>query len=142
MSTSNVRILTGLSLTTCALLACGSSTSTQRAPVAGTTEAQPGVTSSQAADQDIVEQIARARCDREQSCNNIGAGAKYASQANCMEKLRGSIGNDLNGYNCPGGLDRGAIDRCTRAIQNEECNHPFDTLSREDKCRASSICIK
>jgi len=93
------------------------------------------------ADSAVVDRLVTARCDQEQSCNNIGAGAKFASREVCSDKLRGNIGNDLNGFNCQRGLDSQAVDRCMMAIKSEECSHPFDTLTRFDKCRTASICM-
>jgi hypothetical protein len=132
----------GLSFTTAGLLfACGGAN--QGPPVTGTAESQTGVTSSQKyADTTVVDRLAAARCDQEQGCKNVGPGAKYASRSVCMDQIRGSAGNDLNAYNCPRGLDRNAVDRCTAAIQSEECSHPFDTLTRFDKCRIGALCMK
>lgn len=59
-----------------------------------------------------------------------------------MNQLRGSIGNELNAYNCPRGLDSDAVDHCMTAIKNESCEHPFETLSRFDKCRTGNLCIR
>jgi hypothetical protein len=102
-----------------------------------------GVASSQkGADTAVVDRLAEARCDQEQGCKNIGPGAKFASRTVCMDQLRGGIANDLNAYNCPGGLDSSGVDRCMAAIKSEECSHPFDTLTRYDKCRTGALCIK
>jgi hypothetical protein len=90
----------------------------------------------------VVDRLASARCDQEQGCNNIGPGAKYASRSVCMEQIHGSIANDLNGYKCPRGLDSVGVDRCMAAIKSEECNHPFDTLTRYDKCRTGALCLR
>jgi hypothetical protein len=135
-------IMCGLSLSTAGLLfACGGAT---RGPAAaGTPENQAGSPNSQdAADTAIVERLTSARCDQEQGCRSVGPEAKYASRSVCTDQIRGSIGNDLNAYNCPRGLDRTAVDRCVGAITMEECGHPFDTLTRLDKCRAGAICMK
>ena len=133
--------ITTLSLATTALLiACGSET--QQTPIANTAADQPTITSQTIAQKGVVEKLAAARCDQEQSCNNIGSGAKFVSRAVCMDQLRGDIGNELNAYNCPHGLDSAAVDRCMMAIKGEACSTPFDTLSRRDKCRTSSMCIK
>ena len=59
-----------------------------------------------------------------------------------MEKLRNSIGSDLNAYNCPRGLDGDGVNRCTLAIQTETCGQPFDTLMRRQKCRTDAMCMK
>lgn len=122
-----------------ALFACGGADETHVAAPdtrVTSTGAQVG------ADKAIVDQLASARCDQEQSCKNIGPGAKFASRDVCTDQLRGAIGNDLNTYQCPGGLDHAALDRCMSAIKTEECNHPFDTIKRFDKCSTGSLCLK
>ena len=122
------------------LFACGGAN--EGPPVTGTPQS-PGVTEPQkGADMAVVDRLAAARCDQEQSCKNVGPGAKYASPSVCTEQLHGSIANDLNEYNCPRGLDSEGVDRCMAAIKSEECNHPFDTLMRYDKCRTGALCMK
>jgi hypothetical protein len=94
------------------------------------------------ADAAVVEQLSAARCYREQTCDNIGGGRKYASQDVCMNQMRGSIGNDLNNYNCPRGIDRAQLEHCMLAIGNEECSHPLDTITRMTKCRSDILCLR
>ncbi len=142
LATMNIlKLISGLSFTATGLLfACGGAN--QGPAVTGTPESQAGVTSSQKhADTSVVDGLASARCDQEQGCKNVGPGTKFVSRGVCMDQMRGSIGNDLNAYNCPRGLDRDAVVRCTAAIQSEECSHPFDTLTRFDKCRTGALCM-
>lgn len=101
----------------------------------GATDAQKG------ADLKVVELLSSARCDQEDGCKNIGPGAKYAGRDVCLDQMRGSIGNDLNAYSCPRGLDSAGVDRCMAAIKSEECSHPFQTLSRYDTCRNGALCM-
>jgi hypothetical protein len=90
-----------------------------------------------------VDRLSSARCDREQACDNVGGGKKYASRRVCIDQMRGSIGNDINSYKCPGGIDAVAAQRCQSAIGNEECGaHPVETLTRIDDCRAGAMCLK
>jgi hypothetical protein len=117
------------------LIACGGSN--QAPAVSGT-----GVTSAQTADSAIVSKLAAARCDREQTCDDVGAGKKYVSRDVCMDQMRGSLANDLNAYDCPRGIDESQLDRCMTAIRSEECSHPLDTLSRMEKCRTGALCMK
>jgi len=126
-------------MTTGLLIACGAS---QQTPISNTAADQPTVTSQNIAQKAVVEKLVSARCDQEQRCNNIGPREKFASRAICMDKLRGDIGNDLNAYNCPRGLDSDAVDHCMMAIKGEECSTPFDTLARYDKCRTGALCMK
>jgi hypothetical protein len=135
-----VTIVSGLSLaTTGVLFACGASN--QGPPVTGSSS-QTELTMAQSVDATVVERLTAARCDQEQSCKNIGPGAKYVSRSVCSEQIRGSIANDLNGYDCPRGINSDALNRCIEAIKSEECSHPFDTLARRDKCRTAGLCMK
>ncbi len=121
--------------------ACGGNTPGPAVP--GTTEGPGGVTAPQKnADTAVVDRLTAARCDQEEGCKNIGPGAKFASRAVCTDQIHGSIANDLNGYNCPRGLDSEGVDRCLAAMKSEECSHPFDTLTRYDKCRTGAMCMK
>ncbi len=122
------------------VLGCGAS---PEGPAAAgtTTSAQVAGTSSQHADGAIVESLAGARCDQEQGCSNVGAGQKFASREVCMNQMRGSIGNELNAYKCPRGIEQGQVNRCLNAVKSEECSHPFQTLSRYDACRVGGMCM-
>jgi hypothetical protein len=84
--------------------------------------------------------IAGARCDREKKCGNIGAEKKYASSSACEDQIRADWANDLNAYDCPGGVVDKELEECLNAIRNEDCNSPFDTLGRVSECMASQIC--
>lgn len=84
--------------------------------------------------------IAGARCDREAKCNNIGPDKKYPSDDSCEDTIRADWANDLNAYDCPGGVVDKELEECLNAIRNEDCNSPFDTLGRVSECMASQIC--
>ncbi len=117
------------------LVACGGAN--QEPAVAGT-----GVANAQKVDSTVVSRVSAARCDREQTCNNVGAGQKYATRDVCMDQMRGSLANDLNAYECPRGIDEYQLERCMTAIRSEECGHPLDTISRMAKCRTGALCMK
>lgn len=103
----------------------------------GATNVQPGSVAT------VIERLATARCNREQTCDNVGNGKKYASRQVCMEQLRGGIANDLNPYQCPGGIDGAAVDACISAVGAEECGaHPIEAITRIDKCRNGAMCRK
>jgi Family of unknown function (DUF6184) len=73
----------------------------------------------------------------------IGDGKKYASRSVCMEQLRGGIANDLNPYQCPGGIDGAAVEECLSAVVAEECGaHPVEAITRVEKCRNGAMCHK
>lgn len=118
-----------------------------REPAGPTYHRQEGVTNTQPratyADASVVERLSRARCEREEFCDNVGGGKKYTSRQICMDSFRSTIGNDLNSYQCPGGLDDVAIRDCLSAISSEECGaHPLEAITRVDKCRSGAMCKK
>jgi hypothetical protein len=87
-----------------------------------------------------VNSIAKARCEREARCNNIGADKSYASKGACEEKIRADWAGDLNKYQCPGGTVKAELDECLAGIVSEDCGNPFDTIARVAQCDASDIC--
>ena len=102
-----------------------------------------GVTNLQADTSSVVTRLSDARCDREEACNNVGDGKKYASRRVCLDQMHGSIANDLNAYQCPGGIDEAAVQQCQVAIRSEECGaHPLEAIARMDKCRSGPMCRK
>jgi hypothetical protein len=127
-----------LSLMGAVLLACGSTP----APVAGVPP-RPGVTNAQPGGPDaVVEQLARARCDQEQRCGNIGERSLYASRQACLEQMHGALSDDLESFDCTSGLDRTKFDGCATSLEWEACGHPFETLARYHSCRKAASCIK
>jgi hypothetical protein len=87
-----------------------------------------------------VEAIARARCEREMRCDNIGTDKKWASAHECLQKVSADWGEDLNGYECPGGVHASALDKCVSAIRGQECGKAMDALTRVLSCRVNDIC--
>jgi hypothetical protein len=131
-----IRTMCGIAfVSTGLLIACGG---TNPEPVVSGT----GVTSAQTADSAVVSKLSAARCDREQSCKNVGPNQKYVSRDVCLDQMRGSLANDLNAYECPRGIDESQLERCMAAIRSEECSHPLDTISRMEKCRTGALCLK
>lgn len=86
------------------------------------------------------ESIAQSRCDRERRCNNVGADRKYASDADCLIKIRDEWRQDLGARECQGGVNQHQLDECLTKIRDEDCGNPFDTLSRVSECTQSQIC--
>lgn len=88
------------------------------------------------------EQLAEARCEREQQCGNIGNDKTYASSQECFARIRNEWREDLNGRECPGGINRGELQDCLAQIRGEACQNPFDTLARVTACTTARICVE
>jgi hypothetical protein len=137
-----VSIATGLALSLLACAARPTDTATAYPANPSRTDSRGASASMQATGVDSVsvEKLSSARCDHEEACKHVGEGQSYSSRDACMYQMRGSMAKELNSYNCPNGIDQGAVDRCMAAIRNEECGHLLDTLARIDKCRTGALC--
>jgi hypothetical protein len=101
----------------------------------------PGASVSGRALSSVVDDIADARCELEQRCDNIGAGQTYDNRNTCETKLRSSITDDLNTKDCPNGVEHAKLSACLSQIRSEKCGSPMDSLSRWAACRQGELCI-
>jgi hypothetical protein len=93
---------------------------------------------------DAAEEIAQARCEREQRCNNIGAESEFQSRDHCMNVIRPDTGHMLADEGCEHGVSRRDLDECLYEIQTERCSgvaRMFDRLDRFMQCRAGDLCL-
>jgi hypothetical protein len=87
-----------------------------------------------------VREIADARCDREQHCENIGPDKKYATRDLCEGEVRNDWSDDLNGFDCPNGIVDAELDKCLLAIREDDCGSVLDALDRFTSCTVADIC--
>ncbi|HYQ16650.1 MAG TPA: DUF6184 family natural product biosynthesis lipoprotein [Polyangiaceae bacterium] len=88
------------------------------------------------------EQIAQARCEREQQCGNIGKDQTFSSSADCLTRIRNDWKDELNARECPGGINEHELNECLGQVRGEACSNPFDTLARITECTSGQICIE
>ncbi|MGD0529604.1 MAG: DUF6184 family natural product biosynthesis lipoprotein [Polyangiaceae bacterium] len=101
-----------------------------------------GVTATQAlADEDVIERIASARCDRSQSCDRIGPGAPYRDRGVCMAKMRELVSKQLNTYRCPGGIGEVGVSRCLKSLDTGHCDMPGQEYPIASHCKIADMCI-
>lgn len=131
-------------LSGCAALACDhGSTPAARAAnePAGPNVSTPPMTAASGT-HSAREQIASARCEREQTCGNIGENKSYSSSQDCLARIRADWKDDLNARECPGGVNNHELSECLAQIRAEACGNPFDTLARITECTQRQICIE
>ena len=88
------------------------------------------------------EQIAQARCEREQQCGNIGNDKTFSSTQDCLARIQSDWKDDLNARECPGGINQHELNECMSQVRAEACSNPFDTLARITECTSGQICIE
>ena len=102
---------------------------------------EPAATpAARAAGASAADRLAMSRCDRELRCDNIGDGRKYASSADCHERVRADWKDDLDSRRCQDGIDERELGECLSEIREENCDNAFDTLSRLTQCSRAQIC--
>jgi hypothetical protein len=88
-----------------------------------------------------VREIAEARCDREERCENIGGGdRKYATRDLCEQSVTNDWADDLNEFECRSGVVDAELEECLAAVREEDCGSVLDALDRFTSCSAADIC--
>lgn len=88
----------------------------------------------------VAEAIAKARCEHEQRCGEVGSGQKYASPESCVAAIRAQWRDDLSVFQCSEGIDQNQLRSCIDEIREESCGSPLDSLSRYVACNFGTIC--
>lgn len=101
-----------------------------------------GVTEQQTVvDQDVVDRLSQAACDRSQSCNRIGPGAYYRDRADCVATIGANYRKELNAAACPDGIGEAGLAQCERSLRSGECTEPGEENGIPSHCVLASICI-
>ena len=87
-----------------------------------------------------IQSITGARCERETRCNNVGQGKTWATAEACRADLLAKNRNELRESECPVGIVQKELDECLADIRNEKCDNPLDTIGRLAACRSSDMC--
>ena len=102
----------------------------------------PSVMTPAARTRTAAEQIAQARCEREQQCGNIGNDQTFSSSQDCLARILNDGKEELNARDCPGGVNENELSECLAQVRAEACSNPFDTLARVTECTSGQICIE
>ena len=89
-----------------------------------------------------VAKIARARCDREVRCGNVGPNEKFPTREDCVSRTESAKRGDLNSDECTLGVSQSGLVACLDAIREEDCGNPLDSIARLNACRTGNVCLK
>jgi hypothetical protein len=101
-----------------------------------------GLTRTPQSDDAILDRLSAARCEREESCRNVGDGRMYASKSACIERVRDGIATDVKPHTCSNGVDGAELERCAAALEFERCDRALDSLAGMDRCQTAALCVK
>ena len=90
---------------------------------------------------EAVHRLARARCNRETTCNRVGRDRAWASQESCVvherERVAGEAESELD---CPRGVDSVQLGTCLNAVRAQACDDQRGDLAVLPECAASALC--
>jgi hypothetical protein len=115
--------------------ACGTTESSAPGAATTTTANVSAVTSDSA-----IERITNARCSREFSCDNIGAGRVWRDYESCTRDVRLSMRGMLVGQVCTSGVDSRQLSSCLSDIGNVACGSPHGTIEPFAACSNAKLC--
>ena len=136
-----MRSLSVACLAALAVAGCADDTPPPRTPYP-LTDPQPQPNAQGAADARIVERIANATCDREQSCGTVGPGAYFGTREECLNVVRDKTSKTLNAGACPAGINLEAVQSCLSSLEASECVQPGDVITRAARCPTADLCMK
>jgi hypothetical protein len=90
-------------------------------------------------EQEAVQTIAAAQCDRAQRCKQIGREAEYGSREHCLGVM-GKTAQEAVGE-CNQGIDRDDLAQCLGEIKNQDCGASFDGLQTWVACQSDDLCL-
>jgi hypothetical protein len=82
------------------------------------------------------DDVAAARCAREDRCGNIGADKRFGNPRECLETVAREVVDELDSTHCPDGIAVSALSSCTTETRNDSCG------SEADHCRAAKVCVR
>lgn len=86
------------------------------------------------------ERLARARCDHDTTCNRIGRGRSWETQAQCFADERERVGEAMPGLGCSRGIANVQLAICLNALRGQACNDRSGDLAALPECMPSALC--
>jgi hypothetical protein len=100
----------------------------------------PATTSATIVHGSTIDAITTVRCHREQACDNVGPGRKYASFNACSARLTPDSRAVARLQACAKGIKEDALATCLEDIRTESCTSPLDTIDPLASCNYGLLC--
>jgi len=85
--------------------------------------------------------IADARCDREVTCNQVGADKRFETREICASEEGKRTKDELKSADCPNGVDSKKLQTCLAALGKQDCSQLATSLQTVQDCRAAALCL-
>lgn len=84
--------------------------------------------------------LTRARCDREETCDNIGEKRAFVNRDACTHELERAQEQAPLSRACPRGMREALLEDCLSEVRREECGNPHHLAERIDRCKIDELC--
>lgn len=85
--------------------------------------------------------IAGARCERQVTCNQVGAQKRFETRDVCAREENKRTQSELRASDCPNGVDQKKLQTCLDTIARQDCDELATSLEAVDECNTSAICM-
>ena len=89
---------------------------------------------------DAAMMLTNARCQRESSCDNIGATRRFSDPDACRRSLFNATQATISPQACPVGVDEAKLSLCVTSVRNQPCDDPDASPDESPACRRSELC--
>ncbi len=84
--------------------------------------------------------LTNARCQRESSCDNIGATRRFRDPDACRRSLFAETLATVSPQACPVGVDERKLALCLGSVRNQPCEDQDASPEESPACRRSELC--
>lgn len=88
-----------------------------------------------------INSLAKARCEREAQCHNLAAGDNK-ERHDCVQDVRDQQAKVLGPDACTSGIDKASMDKCAGLLQSQLCEGKLGPIEDFPECHADRLCAK
>ena len=90
---------------------------------------------------DVVGQLANARCERYAECNSLRSDAFSSSRGECVRLVRQDELRQLNEARCVG-VKKAQADKCIEILRGEQCEGHMGRIQTMLECATLQLCAR
>jgi hypothetical protein len=84
--------------------------------------------------------ITGARCDREFSCDQIGANKRFSTREICDRDQERRTQQDVKSSDCPNGVRENELATCLSRISSQDCSDLVTSVANVGACSPATLC--
>lgn len=89
--------------------------------------------------EEAIQQLANARCNRNERCNLIGPGKLHADRGSCDRTVQRETASDFRSADCKG-VKLGPLNECANDVTKLACSLDKPTVMMVTSCNGGELC--